>query len=125
MGVSDGFVDFLLDQLSGIGPVSTRRMFSGVGLYADGVMFGLVFDDALYLKTDAESVAEFQAQGLEPFSFVRQGRRVATSFWRASDQLYEEREAMHRSAARAIIAAKRKISRSRRGTPSTRQRQAE
>jgi DNA transformation protein len=55
MTASDSFVDFLKDSLSGLGPVSVRRMFGGAGVYADGVMFGLVAQDALYLKADVPS----------------------------------------------------------------------
>jgi TfoX/Sxy family transcriptional regulator of competence genes len=31
--------------------VSVRPMFGGAGIYADGVMFGLVADDTLYPST--------------------------------------------------------------------------
>jgi DNA transformation protein and related proteins len=36
MPVSDDFLDFLLDQLSGLGEVVVRRMFGGAGLYREG-----------------------------------------------------------------------------------------
>lgn len=125
MGVSDGFVDFIRDQLSHIGPVSTRRMFSGAGLYADGVMFGLIIDDALYLKTDAESRRAFEDEGLEPFSYVRQGRRIATSFWRTPERCYEDAEEMHRWTSRAIAAARAKTTRTPRRAAAKKQRKAE
>ena len=41
MAVSRGFQDFILDLLGPLDPVA-RRMFSGVGLFHGGVMFGLV-----------------------------------------------------------------------------------
>jgi DNA transformation protein len=40
MTASESFVDLLEDALSGLGPVSVRRMFGGAGVYAEGVMFG-------------------------------------------------------------------------------------
>ena len=46
MPISDEFSDFVVDQLSGWGDVSVRRMFGGAGLYCEGVMFGLIADDA-------------------------------------------------------------------------------
>ena len=42
MSVSDEFLEFLLDQLSGWGGVTARKMFGGAGLYRDGKMFGLI-----------------------------------------------------------------------------------
>ncbi len=44
-----------------------RKMFGGVGLYADGVFFALLDDDTLYFKTDETTRAEFEARGLKPF----------------------------------------------------------
>jgi DNA transformation protein len=67
MSVSDGFLDFLLDQLAGLGDVSARRMFGGVGLYAGDVFFAIVAQDALYLKTDDGNRARHEAAGMGPF----------------------------------------------------------
>ena len=53
MAPRSDFVDFLLEGLQPLGAVSARRMFGGYGIYCEGVMFGLVADDALYLKVDA------------------------------------------------------------------------
>jgi DNA transformation protein and related proteins len=55
MPVSDAFVDYVLDQLDGCGPVTARRMFGGAGLYAQDLFFGIIADDVLYLKADEET----------------------------------------------------------------------
>lgn len=41
---------YLLDQLAGCGPVSSRRMFGEYCLYYDGRPVGLVCNEQLYLK---------------------------------------------------------------------------
>jgi DNA transformation protein len=107
MRVSDGYIALLQDILSDLGTVTARRMFSGAGVYIDGVIFALVIDDVLYLKTDDESRAAFEAEGLAPFSFVKQGKRICTSYWRAPELLLDDRAEMQRWAARALQAAKR------------------
>jgi DNA transformation protein len=65
MTVSSGFSDMLIDVLGPLGRVSVRRMFSGAGVYRDGVMFGLVSDDVLFLKADAASKGAFEAEGAD------------------------------------------------------------
>ena len=72
------FEAFLKDHLSALGPVSIRKMFGGAGVYADGVMFGLVADDRLYFKTDAGLRAALEEAGGEVFVWVRpsDGKRV-------------------------------------------------
>jgi DNA transformation protein len=60
----------------------------------------------LYLKTDDESRAAFEAEGLEPFSFVKQGKRISTSYWRAPELLLDDRAEMQQWVARALQAAR-------------------
>ena len=63
----DSFVDFVLDQLRLLPDVRCRRMFGGHGLYQARLFFGIIAGDRLYFKTDAASVAPYQARGMEPF----------------------------------------------------------
>lgn len=106
MPVSDGYVELLQDLLSDLGPITARRMFSGVGLFAGGVMFAIVIDDVLYLKADAATRGAFEAEGLAPFSYARSGRAVALSYWRAPERLLDDRDEMLGWAARALGAAR-------------------
>ena len=47
-------IDHLLEQGSGAGHLSAKKMFGEYGLYRDGKLVALVCDDQLYLKpTDA------------------------------------------------------------------------
>jgi len=101
------FIDLVKDLLAGALDVSARRMFSGSGLYADGVIFALVIGEALYLKTDDESRRAFESEGLSPFSFTRAGRRIETSYWRAPDRLLDDADEMQVWALRALAVAKR------------------
>ena len=41
MAASTDYLDFILDQLSNWKTIITKRMFGCVGLYADGLMFGI------------------------------------------------------------------------------------
>lgn len=107
MTASDGFVELLKDVLSGLGPVSVRRMFGGAGVYADGVMFGLVADDTLYLKADSRSQGAFEAEGLQPFVYQGRGRTVAMSYWRIPERLLDDPDEMLDWARQALAAARR------------------
>ena len=53
MAVTEGFKNFVRDLFADFGPVTIRNMFGGAGVYADGVMFAILAEDTLYLKTDA------------------------------------------------------------------------
>jgi DNA transformation protein len=64
---SDGFRSFVLDQLEALGSIVAKSMFGGVGLYCDGLFFGLIARDVLYLKVDATNRGDYEAAGSQPF----------------------------------------------------------
>jgi len=65
--VTDSFVDFVLEQLDAVGSITPKRMFGGVGLYADDLFFALVAGDVLYLKGDDATRGAREAAGARPF----------------------------------------------------------
>ncbi|MEI9902021.1 MAG: TfoX/Sxy family protein [Hyphomicrobium sp.] len=107
MAVSDGYVGLLKDLLADFAPVSARRMFGGVGLFTDGVMFALLIDDVLYLKADDTTRSSFEVEGLSPFSYERSGRTVALSYWRAPERLLDDAGELHAWASRALVVARK------------------
>ena len=44
------FVQYVADQCSGAGEITTKKMFGEYGIYCDGKIFGLICDDSFYLK---------------------------------------------------------------------------
>jgi DNA transformation protein and related proteins len=108
MAASREFLDFLKEQMAGFGPVSARRMFGGAGIYHDGMMFGLVADDVLYLKADGETKALFEAEGLEPFAYeAKGGKRAVMSYWRAPSRCLDDPDDMRDWAATAFSTARK------------------
>ncbi len=67
MPVSKGYKAFVIEQLSHFANISSRHMFSGVGLYADEFFFALIFNDRLYFKVDDSNQPDFEAKGMGPF----------------------------------------------------------
>ncbi len=106
------FTTHLADAFRRFGPIETRRRFSGAGVYHQGVMFGLVVDEVLYLKVDDASRADFTARGLGPFEYTRLGRRVQIgSFHQAPEEVLEDADAAAawaRGAYEAALRARKK-----------------
>jgi DNA transformation protein len=116
-------VEYLVDELARLGHAQGRRMFSGHGLYLDGVIVGLVIDETLYLKVDAVNRPAFEAAGMEPFTYRNKGRRVALPYWQAPAEVVEEPEqllswvAAAAAASRRATGAGRKRKRGKRSSP--------
>jgi DNA transformation protein len=115
MVVTEGFKDFVGELLADFGPVTIRNMFGGAGIYADGVMFAILVDDTLYLKTDEASTHAFESEGMGPFTYAPAGKqKVAMPYWEVPPRLLEEPEelvAWAREAHRIARAGKAKAPR--------------
>jgi DNA transformation protein len=110
MPVSAACKAFIQDLLAEFGPISIRNMFSGAGIYAEGVMFAILVDDTFYLKADELFAQSFTAEGKRPFTYRRKGRPpVAMSYWEVPERLLDDPEelvAWARHAHAIALAAK-------------------
>ncbi|MEZ5954419.1 MAG: TfoX/Sxy family protein [Hyphomonas sp.] len=109
----DPFHEFVIELLGPMGPVSIRRMFGGAGVFRDGLMFGLIVDDTLFLKTDAALRAELEAEGCAPFIWVRpsDGAEVDMGYVSLPADALDEPDAASawgRKAFEVALAAKQK-----------------
>ena len=109
MTVSKHFIEQIAELLAPLGDIRIRRMFSGGGVYCDGVMLGLIADDTLYLKADAESCKRFEAEGQGPFVTHGRGKPVRMSFWRAPERLHDEPDELQDWARQALAVARRAV----------------
>ncbi len=67
MAVSTHYKAFVCELLSGLGVISTRNMFGGVGIYCEGVIFAVIGGDVLYLKVDEAMKVDLADLGCGPF----------------------------------------------------------
>jgi DNA transformation protein and related proteins len=108
MASSREFITFVADQLGSLGHITTRRMFSGAGIYCDGVIFALILRDALFFKVDDGNRAAYEAEGLEPFKYEARGRTVEIgSYWRVPERLFDDPDEMLEWARAAVAAGRR------------------
>lgn len=98
---------FICDLFAPFGEVRVRRMFGGLGIYRDGVMFALVAAGELYLKGDGEVAEAFRKAGSEPFVYQQRGRSVAMSYWRLPEAALDDSDQLERWARLAYEAALR------------------
>ncbi len=83
-------------------------MFSGAGVFAEGVIIALVIRDVIYLKADATTYQSFLQEGSAPFSYMAKGqKRVIGSFWRMPERLYDDPDELAVWAEQALAVAQR------------------
>ena len=105
--------EFIRDLFAQFRPVTVKRMFSGAGIFADGLMFGLVVDAAIYLKVDETNISDFEREGSRPFTYTRGKKsgcitRHALPYWRLPERLYDDPDELAVWAERAFAITERK-----------------
>jgi DNA transformation protein len=117
MPVSNQYLDFVLDQLNDVGPVVHKRMFGGVGLYYDGLFFGLIDDDVLYFKVDETTRGRYEAARSRPFQPYGDGS-YSMSYYSVPAGVLEDQEELSVWVQEAVaVSAKKTSKRATKGKP--------
>jgi DNA transformation protein len=86
------FKDQVLKQLAVLGDISCRPMFGGYGLYWRETIFGILFEDSLYLKVDDCSKADFVSKRMGPFR--PNERQTLKSYFEVPPDVLADHEAL-------------------------------
>ena len=119
---ANGFHDFARELFAGIGPINVKHFFGGGGVYAEGLMFAMIADDAIYLKADAALKAELTAEGCGPFIWEpktgpRAGERVELSYWRLPDAALDDPQLACEWGRKALMVARAKATSTKKKRP--------
>lgn len=106
MAVSADYLAYVLEQLACVEGVSFRRMFGGVGLYADEFFFGLIFKDTLFLRVDDSSRARYEARGMARFRPYADRPDLSMNYYEAPADALEDPEELGALARHSIGVAR-------------------
>ena len=98
--------DFVVDLLAPM-DANVRAMFGGFGIFVDGVMFGLIANDAIYFKTGDANREDYIAAGMGLFLYEgRRGKSMAMPYYEVPSEVLEDRDAVLEWAAKAADVAR-------------------
>ena len=106
MPARNTYLEFLLEQFAPLGDISSRAMFGGHCLYCDGVVFALVANNAVFLKTDASNRPAFEARELRAFRPF-EDQDAAMSYYEAPPEIFEDSNAMREWCGGSVEAGRR------------------
>lgn len=103
---SNGFVEYITDLLSSYGDITSRKMFGGYGLYCNKIIFAIIADDELYFKANSELAKEYESAGSLPFTYQKDEKRVALSYWYVPIEIIEEEDSLKSWFSKSFSVAK-------------------
>ncbi|MEO9802669.1 MAG: TfoX/Sxy family protein [Reichenbachiella sp.] len=90
MALNEGFRDFVLDQLHGLGQFETRKMFGGVALLYNGSAFAKIKHDKVWLKVDERNKNGFKEAGMMQYTYGKDNSRTL-NFYETPLEIIEDR----------------------------------
>ena len=105
MAVGAVYLQYVLEQLDRSGRITSRRMFGAVGLYCDGVFFGVIGDDTLYFKVNDDTRADYESRGMKPFCPYPDKPEVSMSYYTVPVDVLDDAETLTAWARRSVAAA--------------------
>jgi DNA transformation protein and related proteins len=105
MAVSPDFLAYVVDQLGGFAKVRSRRMFGGVGLYADDLFFALIDDDTLYFKADDSNRSDYVERGCRPFQPFADDPTYSMNYYNVPPEVVEDGDDLKRWAKKSCAVA--------------------
>ena len=111
----NSFHDYVKELFAGMGRVEIKRMFGGAGGYSGGLMFLLLADDTIHIKTDDALKAELREEGSGPFvwepqSGPRKGEKLDLGYWRLPEAALDDPDLAALWGRKALAIAKAKAS---------------
>jgi DNA transformation protein len=111
MASSDGFRDYVLDQLASLPGVRARAMFGGIGIFAGDLFFALIANDILYLKVDDTNRAQFVGAGSAAFHpYPDKSSSMVMPYYTVPVHVLEDASTLVRWARQSIAIVERKKS---------------
>lgn len=105
MPVNSDYLQYVLEQLARLPRVTSRRMFGGVGLYSDGVFFGIIANDTLFFKVDDTTRERYVERGSQPFRPYKDRPEVSMSYFHVPADVLEDADELVPWARSAVGAA--------------------
>lgn len=114
MAIDEGLYAWVHEALEPLGAVTMRKMMGGATLYLDGIVFAIMVDGELWLKSDAEADPVWDEVSPERFTVTFKDGKVDSMNYRAApSDCYDDAEALLHWAGISLEAGRRAAARKR------------
>jgi DNA transformation protein len=112
MVVSEGFRQYVEEQLGQVTAITLRRMFGGVGIYSRGFFFALMDNDTLFFKVDESNRPEYEARGMHQFRPFGDDRQ-SLGYYEVPAEVLEDTELLRAWVRKSVSVAMSKAAQKR------------
>ena len=109
MAYDPDFGEWVREHFAGLGSLEITRMFGAGAVYAQGLIFALLDDGTVWLKTDEINAPLLQAAGSRQFTYpAKDGQMMSMAYWSLPEAALDDPDEAVSWARQSIDAALRK-----------------
>ncbi len=80
---------YVLDLMQPHGPITSKALFGGHGIYYGPTIIGIIVENQLYFKMDDMTRADFEAYGSKPFIYEGKTKTVTMPYMQLPESVLE------------------------------------
>lgn len=88
------------------GKVKSRSMFGGFGIFVNEIMFALVVNDSLHIRSNNTTTKQYKQAGYQPYVYRKRGFPVVTKYFALPDEMWDDTDQILAIASAALAYAK-------------------
>jgi DNA transformation protein len=92
VAVNQDYLQFIHEQLAGFGDFESKKMFGGVGFFAEGIMFGMISKGILRFRVDETNQANYEARGMTKWQ--PNPSKKGMPYWEVPVEVLEDKSAL-------------------------------
>ena len=100
------FLNYMLELLEPMGELSYKPLFGGYAICKHDAAFALVFDGAVYFKTDTTNRKDYESYNGNPLTYRKQGKTISLSNLEVPAEVIEDQDRLLQWANTAYKIAK-------------------
>ncbi len=89
MSKQNQYLVYIMERLQPHGPIKSRAMFGGHGIYYNDVIFAVIVENELYFRTDEDTKQAFEAYESKPFVYEGMKKPVKMPYHRIPEEILE------------------------------------
>ena len=108
MAYDPSFGEWVHEHFAGLGPLTIKRMFGGAGVSANGLIFALLDDGVVWLKSDDQNEPALRDAGARQFTYpMKDGVMMTMAYWSLPEPAVDDPDEAVRWARMSLDAALR------------------
>lgn len=104
MAVDESYLAYILEQLTEMEGIETKRMFGGVGFFKTGLMFGKIGNRTFRLKVGESNRKDYENYGMKPY--YSEKKKKGMPYWEVPIEILENKTQLKIWAEKALEIAK-------------------